>query len=303
MLNGNSNGSLNLDLKKNEKYVLVEIKSNSKENENLTVISSFNNEQNASSINLYSYQLCHLPKNKFQNFHFKNQSMEYRILINNTKGEGNIYINNTCDNNNNIFIHLSEHKIYSFSLSNITNFVICANNNLTYNIKIIKEISNEAIKELNYQYNSIGIDENEDIFPLSYLIKDVKYKGININFNFKFNSSNNISDAYNNLIIKGYGLDYSVILSINDKDDIKLIDFQNEVEGKYDNITNSGYIELSRQLIETKYKETEKYTEDIYYFIIIENITPFDFKNLTNDIYIISKDENNILLPINKYSI
>ena len=35
--------------------------------------------------------------------------------------------------------------------------------------------------------------------------------------------------------------------------------------------------------------------------IIIENNTPINFKNLRNDIYVFSKDENKILLPINKY--
>ena len=96
----------------------------------------------------------------------------------------------------------------------------------------------------------------KEIFPLIYIIKDVKYNGININFNFKFNSSNNINNEYNNLVIKGYRLDYSEILSIKDKYDIKMIDFQNEIKGKYDNITNNGYLELSNQLIKTKYNET-----------------------------------------------
>ena len=44
-----------------------------------------------------------------------------------------------------------------------------------------------------------------------------------------------------------------------------------------------------------------KYIDDKYFMIIIENIAPFDFKKVRNDIYVISKDENNILLPINKY--
>jgi len=35
--------------------------------------------------------------------------------------------------------------------------------------------------------------------------------------------------------------------------------------------------------------------------IIIENINSSDLYNLKNDIYVISKDEDKILLPINKY--
>ena len=244
---------------------------------------------------IYSYQLFHLSENTFQQFNLiENPSRKYRILINNTDGEGNICFNQICDNDNS-FIHLTEQKIYSFSISNKTNFFIYAQNNLIFRIKIIHENINEQIKELNYQYNS---DLNKEKFPLLYIIKDVKYKGININFIFKFNSSNNI---YNNLVVKGFGIDYSRISSIKDKNDIKGFDFTNGIKGKFDNITNSGIIELSNDIIKTKYKDTYKYLDDKYFMIIIENITSFDFKNLGNEIYVFSKDPDKILLPINKY--
>ena len=244
---------------------------------------------------IYSYQLFHLSENTFQQFNLiENPSRKYRILINNTEGEGNICFNQICDNDNS-FIHLTEQKIYSFSISNKTNFFIYAQNNLIFRIKIIHENINEQIKELNYQYNS---DLNKEKFPLLYIIKDVKYKGININFIFKFNSSNNI---YNNLVVKGFGIDYSRISSIKDKNDIKGFDFTNGIKGKFDNITNSGIIELSNDVIKTKYKDTYKYLDDKYFMIIIEKITSFDFKNLGNEIYVFSKDPDKILLPINKY--
>ena len=244
---------------------------------------------------IYSYQLFHLSENTFQQFNLiENPSRKYWILINNTEGEGNICFNQICDNDNS-FIHLTEQKIYSFSISNKTNFFIYAQNNLIFRIKIIHENINEQIKELNYQYNS---DLNKEKFPLLYIIKDVKYKGININFIFKFNSSNNI---YNNLVVKGFGIDYSRISSIKDKNDIKGFDFTNGIKGKFDNITNSGIIELSNDIIKTKYKDTYKYLDDKYFMIIIENITSFDFKNLGNEIYVFSKDPDKILLPINKY--
>ena len=290
------NGHLSLNLK--TKYILVEIESKSTENETLTVLLYSFNQPIFSSINIYSYQLYHLSENTFQQFNLiQNSSTEFRILINNTKGEGNICFNKNCDNNNN-FIHLSEQKIYSFSISNKENFYIHSNNNLIYNIKLIYEIQNKEIKELNYQYNLEKIDSSEENFPFIYFIKDIKYNGININFIFKFDGSNNI---YNNLIIKGYGIDYSEISSIKDKNDIKMLNLENEIKGKYDNITNSGIIDLSNDLIKTKYKETYKYLDDKYFMIIIENNTHFDFKNLRNDIYVFSKDENKILLPINKY--
>jgi len=291
------NGRLSLDIKTNEPFILIEIKSNSKENEILTILSSFCTQNNFSSIDIYSYQLFHLSENGFQQYYLnQNSSIKYRILINNTEGEGYIYFNQTYNNNNNNFIHLAEQKIYSFSIPKKTSFMIHAKNNLLYNIKIIYDISNEAIKELNYQYNLETIDSSKTNFPLLYFIKDVKYNGININFDFKFDDSNN------NLIIKGYGLDYSEIAFIKDKKNIQIKNFQNEIKGKFDNITNSGTIELSNELLKTKYNGTYKYLDDKYFMIIIENnITSFNFKNLRNDIYVFSKDENYILLPINKY--
>jgi len=63
-----SNGLLNLDLKRNENYALIEIKSNSKENENLTIVSSFNNEQNLTSINIYFKGCIHLEEHKIYSF-------------------------------------------------------------------------------------------------------------------------------------------------------------------------------------------------------------------------------------------
>ena len=296
-------GHLSLDLKEDKHFILLVIESNSKdsiENKYLTVIARFYSQLNySSSIDIYSYQLYYLYENQFQRFYlYQIPLIEYRILINNTKGEGNICFSINCDDNNN-FIHLKEQKIYSFTISNKTNLFIKANNNLTYNIKIIYDISNKVIKELNYQYNFEKIYSNkEKTFPLIYFIKDIKYNGININFNFKFD---NINSTYNNLIIKGYSIDYSEISLIKDKNYIETIEFPNEIKGKYDNITNSGSIELSNELIKTKYKEKYEYIDDKYFMIIIDNITSFDFINLRNDIYVFSKDENKILLPINKY--
>ena len=286
------NGHLSLDLKTNEKFFLIVIESNSTEEENLSIVSNFYNLSNSPSIDIYSYQLYYLSENISQQFNLiKNLLIKYRILIYNAEGEGYICDNKICDFNNN-FIYLKEQKIYSFSISNKNSFYICAKNNIIFNIKIIDEISNEIIKELNYQYNF----DNSETFPLIYFIKDVKYNGININFNIKFDNEDN-----NNLIIKGYVLDYSEISLIKDKKDIKTIDFTNEIFGKYDNITNIGIIELSNDYLKTKHTEEYKYLDDKYFMIIIDNITPFNSNNIKNEIYVFSKDENNILLPINKY--
>ena len=99
-------------------------------------------------------------------------------------------------------------------------------------------------------------------------------------------------------MIKGYELDYSEILSIKNKNGFEIF---KEIKGKYDNMTNSGTIELSNELFTRKYKETNKYIEDKYFMIKIEIINSFDFKNLEYEIYVFPKDKNFILLPINKY--
>ena len=287
-----SNGLLSLDLKMNKEFILIEVKSNEEE-KNLTIVSNFYNQTNSPYIDKYSYQLFYLSEKQCQQFNLtKNLSINNRILINSTEGEGYISFNQTYDKTNN-YIHITEKKIYSFSIYNKTSFFICAENNLTYNIKIIDGISNEAIKELNYQYNFENINSNKQNFSHIYFMKDVKYNGISIYF--KFNNSNN---EYNNLKIKGYALDYSEILSIKEKNDIKVMDSTNEIIGKYDNITNSGTLDLNNELIQSKYKGTNKYIEDKYYMIIIENINSI---NLRNDIYVFPKDQNYILLPKNKY--
>jgi hypothetical protein len=80
-----------------------------------------------------------------------------------------------------------------------------------------------------------------------------------------------------------------------------MFEILNETKGKYDNITNTGTIELSNELIQTKYESKYKYLEDKYLMIVIKNNNPSDIENFRNNIYVFSKDMNNILLPINKY--
>ena len=284
------NGLLSLDLNMSEHFILIALKSN--EENNLTIVPSiFYKQSISSSIDIYSYQLYHLPEKQFQQFNLvQNSSLKYRILINSTEGEGYICFDQTCDSTHN-YIHITELKIYSFSIPNKESIFIYPKNNLTYNIKLIDEISNEIIKELNYQNNIDNINSIKKSFPLIYFIKDTKYNGIYINFIFKFNDSN---IENNNLLIKGYELDYSEMLSIKNNNDNILIGSK-EIEGKYDNITNIGTIELC------KYNKNYNYLEDKYFMITIENITSFDFIDIKKEIYVFSIDKNYILLPINQY--
>jgi len=284
------NGLLSLDLNMSEHFILIALKSN--EEKNLTIVPSiFYKQSISSSIDIYSYQLYHLPEKQFQQFNLvQNTSLKYRILINSTEGEGYICFDQTCDSTHN-YIHITELKIYSFSIPNKESIFIYPKNNLTYNIKLIDEISNEIIKELNYQNNIDNINSIKESFPLIYFIKDTKYNGIYINFIFKFDDSN---IENNNLLIKGYELDYSEMLSIKNNKDSILISSK-EIEGKYDNITNIGTIELC------KYNKNYNYLEDKYFMITIENITSFDFIDIKKEIYVFSIDKNYVLLPINQY--
>ena len=105
-------GHLSLDLKEDKHFVLLVIESNSIdsiENKYLTIIARFYSQLNySSSIDIYSYQLYYLYENQFQLFYlYQIPLIEYRILINNREGEGNICFSINYDDNNN-FIHLKE---------------------------------------------------------------------------------------------------------------------------------------------------------------------------------------------------
>ena len=130
------NDHLNLDLTIKELFALVVIESNSKKNEELAAISNFYIEQNSSTVNIYSYQLYHLSKKTFHQFYLdESYFFEYRILINNTEGEGYICFNQICDSNS-YYIHLKAQKIYSFKIPDEPKFLIYAINNLTFKIKL-----------------------------------------------------------------------------------------------------------------------------------------------------------------------
>ena len=119
----------------NKEFILIEVKSNEEE-KNMTIVSNFYNQTNSPYIDKYPFQLFYLSEKQCQQFNLtKNLTINNRILINSTEGEGYISFNQTYDKTNN-YIHITEKKIYSFSIYNKTSFFICAENNLTYNIKI-----------------------------------------------------------------------------------------------------------------------------------------------------------------------
>ena len=87
------NGLLSLDLKKNKDFILIEVKSNEEE-KNLTIVSNFYNQANPQYIDKYSYQLFYLSEKQCQQINLtKNLSINNRILINSTEGEGYISFN------------------------------------------------------------------------------------------------------------------------------------------------------------------------------------------------------------------
>ena len=92
------NSYLSPNLKTNEDFILILIESNSKEEENLIIISRLYSQINPLYIGIYSYQLFHLSETTIKKFSLiENPSIEYKIIINNTEGKGIICFNKICD--------------------------------------------------------------------------------------------------------------------------------------------------------------------------------------------------------------
>ena len=92
------NSYLNPNLKTNEDFILILIESNSKEEENLIIISRLYSQTNTLYIDIYSYQLFYFSETTIQQFSLiENPSIEYKIINNNTEGKGNISFSKICD--------------------------------------------------------------------------------------------------------------------------------------------------------------------------------------------------------------
>ena len=130
----------------NAKFIFIKIQSSYEET--LTIVTNFYADTFIfPSIQIYSYQLVYLNEVKSFSINVDNNSdKKYRILINNTFGDGEIKkeTNSTALNNYNSF---SGNRIISFLISNETKNITIFNKNykkspLLFNIKVVYELNN-----------------------------------------------------------------------------------------------------------------------------------------------------------------
>ena len=268
----------------NSKYILIKVQSNNFRT--LSIISYFyDNTFFFPTVQIYSYQLFYLEFQGSIKFNVtKNPSRKYRIVIDNIYGQGEINSSSIALNK---FSLISGKRILSFPITNDMKNIEIKNpfgSELLIKIKVVSEINSQMLEELQFNYDYEG---KEKTLPISYYLKEIEYEGADINFYFNFNNSNiNKED----LIIRGYKLNYDLMRLINDKSFTKF-DPGEEIEGKFDSRTNSGLIVFDKE------EENSNYDNDYYYLIEIESKV---IENITMDIYAISKNSE-FSIPVNKY--
>ena len=171
------------------KYFLISIQSNY--SENLTILTNFyDNLSFFPSFQIFSNQLIYLYPD--ENFTFSldySLNEQYRILINNTKGEGRICFDDNCTVNKYQSL-ISGKRILSFIVKNETKNINIINRlkvEAVFNIRIDYGSFTQGIEEL--QFNTYSKSEPKILFPVEYILKDIDYNGADINFYFDFNNS------------------------------------------------------------------------------------------------------------------
>ena len=179
----------------NSKYIIIQIKYNQKEK--LTILTNFYDYLSFShSFHLFSYQLVYLPNNETFTFNFDYSIHDqYRILINNTFGNGRMCFNKNCSTNHSM---ISGKRIFSFIINNETQNsykIKNINEDVLFNVKIDYDFFNEILEELRYNTDSNKLQEN---FPIGFILNDIYNNGADINFYFYSNDSiTNFSDINN----------------------------------------------------------------------------------------------------------
>ena len=277
-------------------FILLNIES--AEEEMLTVLTNFydNNNRFFPIIQIYSYQLIYLYNNETLNFDFKKITQKlYRILINNTYGNGEITFDPVSDFMNQCDTLITGNRTLSYVITKELNSIDIYNNKennkkddneLLFNIKIVYELENSTLEELysDNVYNRV-IKES---FPIRFFLREIKYEGFDINFYFHFNHSLNKED----LIIRGYIVKYDLMKIISEKNSFLPFDYGKEINGKFDNRTDQAYIVFENENNNSQY--------DNYYLIEIGNESNI-LSNITFDIYSSSKNAFPSSMPLNKY--
>ena len=136
----------------NFNYILLELHSNYKEI--LEVLFNFGGEFTSPSLNIYSYQSFYLNTNENQNFYFIFLSEnKYTVVINNTSGNGQICLNQNCDETNKK-IFISGNIFLSFTISEeIKSIHFHSQKHLFFYLKIKNRMPNDVMEEINYGYS------------------------------------------------------------------------------------------------------------------------------------------------------
>ena len=272
-------------------YIIIEIQSDYLET--LNILTNYYDEKAFfPSLQIYSYQLFYLYK-ETSNFNFdfylKDQ---YRIIIRNSAGTGKIFFGNNKIKN----LTISGKKILSFYIKKqMGSIYVKTEGHLAFNMKIDYEFKNGTLKELNFGYES----RREGTFPMVFYLKDVEYKGADINFYFDFDY--NYKKEYNSkngdfIIIKGYIVDFEDIKFLNtivEDDIISYMESRTSISGRYDERTNNGFIAFNEEDL-----GNNEFGKDIYYLIIIFCNT---YPELSLETLALSKDDSQLSIPINKY--
>jgi len=281
-------------------FALIKIISNY--SDNISFVSNFYHINELNQIyDIYSYQLFYLENGA--NIAFKiNQdiSNKYRVLLTNIGGRGYLDTDDTDDENKDIIKLEGRKQTYSFSINKeaqIKNISLFSIINLAFIIKMNYQKTQDFMDELDCQYNKRIINEvnKKDNFPIIYYLKDIKYQGIDINIDFKF--ENDCADN-NNFIIKGGYIDYHYFKNIEKKDDVEYY-LQYPFYGIFTPIINTGLIVFDKEHNENISK---KYNyEDMYLFILIDKNKTSDINEFELEINAIPKNDNKTFLMENQY--
>ena len=173
----------------------------------LTIITNYyQGLENTYSIEVYSYKIFFLKEEDNIYFDFNFDIFDkYRLIMNNINGTGEICFNQFCNSTQNKNkTEIFQNNVMSYFITkDITKIDIKTSNFLVFNLKIDYLFNKSILKEINFQ-SDCRTSEND--FPIAYYLKEVEFKGADINLYFKFN--NNIDALDEIFIIIGFIVEY-----------------------------------------------------------------------------------------------
>ena len=276
----------------NSKFTLVKIQTNSSEINNISILVNFyDNSSFFPFFNLYSYQLVYLNYQENCSFYFDIiTNNDYRFIVNNTIGTGEICGNNNCEYYK-YYIKIQK-RVLSFPITEEMKSILFLNNKdndpLVFNAKFGGLFRNIIIAELTFSSNYRS--ELREL-PIAYYLKEIDYKGADINIHFNLSNLNETIKE-RDIIIKGFEISYDIIKLLADRRFLKY-DFVQPIMGKIDERSNYALI-----VFDTDKKENNK--KDKYYLIVID-YERSNSKEISLEINANAKNDSQYSLPFNKY--